>query len=158
MNLWIKKTLIGLAGVTLFAGALAGCGSRGWSNADPERETEMRNKMIERVSDRLDLDDAQKLKLNVLADEMLAQRRVMRGNGAGMRTELQSLVQGNQFDRSRAQNLLTEKTDVLQTGGPKVIDAMGDFYDSLNPAQQEQVRERLAKRGGHGRHGWWGRG
>jgi periplasmic protein CpxP/Spy len=34
-----------------------------------------------------------------------------------------------------------------------MIAAMADFYDSLNPAQQKQVRERMEHRGG-----WWGRG
>jgi Spy/CpxP family protein refolding chaperone len=41
----------------------------------------------------------------------------------------------------------------VQGQGPKVIAAMADFYDSLNPEQQQQVRERMAKR-----KGWWSRG
>lgn len=155
MKPWIKKTLIGFAGATLLVAGLSACGTRGHHERGPmsaEHVTEMRGKVIERVSDKLELNDAQKLKLGALADEMIAQRQAMRGDGADPRSELKALVAGEKFDRSRAQTLLTQKTQVVQAGGPKVIAAMADFYDSLNPAQQAQVRERLDKR-----RGWWGR-
>jgi hypothetical protein len=45
-------------------------------------------------------------------------------------------------------------TLAVQGNGPKVISAFADFYDSLDPAQQKQVREKLERRG----HGWWSRG
>ncbi len=156
MKPWFKKTLIGLAAATLLVGSLTACGSRGGhherGSMSEERVVEMRGKLMERVSDKLELNEAQKLKLGVLADEMIAQRKAMRGDSADPRTEMKALVAGEKFDRTRAQTLLTQKTEVVQAGGPKVIAAMANFYDSLNPAQQAQVRERLEKRG----H-WWGR-
>lgn len=156
MKPWIKKTLIGLAGATVLVGGLTACSGRGHHDHEsmsPERIMEMRGKVIERVSDKLELNEAQKQKLGVLADEMIAQRKAMRGDSADPRTELKALISGEKFDRSRAQTLLTQKTEVVQAGGPKVIAAMADFYDSLNPTQQAEVRERLDKR-----RGWWGRG
>jgi periplasmic protein CpxP/Spy len=155
MKPWIKKTLIGFAGATILLGGLSACGQRGGHERGPmseERVGEMRGKVIERVSDKLELNEAQKLKLGALADEMIAQRKAMRGDSADPRTEMKALVAGEKFDRSRAQTLLTQKTEVVQVGGPKVISAMADFYDSLTPAQQAQVRERLDKR-----RGWWSR-
>jgi Spy/CpxP family protein refolding chaperone len=156
MKPWIKKTLIGLAGAALLVGGLTACGSRGVhherGSMSEERMVDMRGKVIERVSSKLELNEAQKQKLGLLADEMIAQRKAMRGDSADPRTEMKALIAGNAFDRTRAQTLLTQKTEVVQAGGPKTIAAMADFYDSLNPQQQAQVRERLEKRG----H-WWGR-
>jgi protein CpxP len=156
MKLWIKKTLIGLAGATLLMGGLTACGSRGTHHErgpmSEERVVEMRTKVMERVSEKLALNEAQKQKLGLLADEMIAQRQAMRGDSADPRTEMKALVAGSTFDRARAQTLLTQKTEVVQAGGPKVIATMADFYDSLNPQQQAQVRERLEKRGR-----WWSR-
>ena len=156
MKPWIKKTLIGLAGAALLVGGLTACGSRGGhherGSMSEERMVDMRGKVIERVSSKLELNEAQKQKLGLLADEMIAQRKAMRGDSADPRTEMKALIAGNAFDRTRAQTLLTQKTEVVQAGGPKMIAAMADFYDSLNPQQQGQVRERLEKRG----H-WWGR-
>jgi Spy/CpxP family protein refolding chaperone len=156
MKPWIKKTLIGLAGAALLVGGLTACGSRGGhherGSMSEERVVEMRSKAMERVSEKLELNEAQKQKLGALADEMIAQRKAMRGDSADPRTEMRALVAGSTFDRARAERLLVQKTEVVQAGGPKVIAAMADFYDSLNPQQQGQVRERLEKRGR-----WWSR-
>lgn len=155
MKPWIKRSLIGLASVTVVLGGLTACGSRGdhargWSD---ERITEVRGKAIDRISDRLDLNAEQKAKLGVLADQMIASRKAFRGN-TDPRTDLQALVAGDKFDRSRAQQLLDQKLQAAQGNGPQMLAAFGDFYDSLNPEQQKQVREKLERRG----HGWWGRG
>lgn len=156
MTPWIKKTLIGLTSATVLVVGLTACGTRGMHHErvsmSEERVVEMRGKVMARVSDQLELNEAQKQKLGLLADEMIAQRKAMRGDSADPRSEMKALIAGNTFDRTRAQTLLTQKTTVVQAGGPKVIAAMADFYDSLNPTQQAQVRERLDKRGG-----WWGR-
>ncbi len=156
MKPWIKRSLIALTSATVVIGGLTACGSRGdhargWSD---ERVTEMRGKAVEKISDKLELNAGQKAKLEVLADEMVASRKAMRGESGDVRTELQALIAADKFDRSKAQQMLDQKTRALQGSGPKILAAFGDFYDSLNPEQQKQVRERLERRG----HGWWGRG
>lgn len=154
MKTWIKRSLIALSAVTLLGG-LAACGSHGherghWS---PERVTEMRGKVLEQAGRKLDLSEAQKQKLGTLADEMLAARSALRGSAADPRAEFKALMAGSTFDRAAAQALLTNKTQTVQAQSPKLITAMADFYDSLNPAQQQQVREFMDKRRGR-----WGRG
>ena len=63
------------------------------------------------------------------------------------RAELQALVAGDKFDKARAQTLVSEKTAAIQARSPEVIAALADFYDSLNPAQQQKVREFMQQRG-----------
>ena len=154
MKPWIKRTLIGALGATVLAGGLAACGSRGhpgdWS---PERAAEMRAKVVEKVSHKLDLDQAQKQKLALLSDEISALRKAVRGPGSDPRADFKALIAGEKFDRARAQALLDEKTQAVQGGAPKVTAALADFYDGLNPDQQKQLRGWLDRR--HG--GWWGR-
>ena len=152
MKTWIKRTLAGIFGASLLIGGLSACSRGHHAEWSPERVTEMRGKVIERVSSNLDLNDAQKQKLGVLADEMLASRTALRGKDADPRTEMKAMVAGAKFDRSRAQTMLEQKTQVVQGNGPKLITAMAEFYDSLSPEQQTKVRERLEHRG------WWGRG
>ncbi|TXT36051.1 MAG: hypothetical protein FD135_4539 [Comamonadaceae bacterium] len=153
MKPWLKKTLFGIFGATLLLGGLSACthGSHaGWSE---DRVTEVRSKVVDRISSQLDLNDAQKQKLAVLADEIMAQRTAFRGQGADPRADFKALIAGDKFDRSRAQTLLEQKTQAVQGNAPKVIAALADFYDSLNPEQQKQVRDKLEQR-----HGGWGRG
>ena len=156
MNPWIKRTLIGLTSVTVLAGGLAACGHRGQHAQGPasaEQVAEWRGKAVDRVTRKLDLTAEQRQKFEVLADKLIAQRAAMIGQSQGPRTEMRALVAGEKFDRARAQTLVGEKTAALNTKGPEVIAAAGDFYDSLNPAQQQKVRDFMQRR-----HGWWNRG
>jgi len=156
MKTWIKRSLIGLTAATVLVGVLTACGSRGdhargWSE---ERVSEMRGKAVEKISRKLELNADQKQKLGLLADEMIASRKVLRGDAADPRAELKALVAGDKFDRNQAQALLDQKMQVMQGKAPQMLSAFGNFYDSLNAEQQQEIRERMEKRG----HGWWGRG
>ena len=155
MKPWIKKTLMGLFGASIAVGGLTACSSshhhRGPMSA--EKMADMRGKVVARVSSKLDLNDAQKQKLNVLADKMEAQRTAFIGKTADPRAEMQAVVAGDKFDRVRAQTLLEEKTRAVQANSPEVMNALADFYDSLNPDQQQKVRELMQRR-----KGWMARG
>lgn len=155
MKTWIKRTVIGAAAI-LTLGTLAACGhhhGRGpWTDA---QVTELRGKAVERISGRLDLTAVQKTKLDALADALIAQRQALRGEaGREPRAELRALIAGDRFDRTQAQALLQARTAAVQGQGPKVVEAMAEFYDSLSSAQQAQVRALMDKRGRWG----WGRG
>jgi len=153
MKPWIKRTLYGVFGATILVGGLSAC-SRGhhgqWSE---QNVTEVRGKVIAKVSSKLDLNEAQKQKLGVLADEIIASRTAFRGKDSDPRVEIQAMMSGNKFDRTRAQAMLAQKTQVVQGNGPKMIAALADFYDSLNLEQQKLVREKMERR-----KGWFDRG
>lgn len=156
MNSWIKKSLIGFASATVLLGSLTACGGgghhgEGWS---AERVTEARGKAVSRISGKLDLDEAQKQKLGVLADQFIASRSAFRGDDADPRADFRAMIAGEKFDRTAALTMLEKKTESIQGNAPQTINALADFYDSLNPEQQELVRDKLEKRG----RGWWGRG
>ena len=156
MKSWIKRTLFGVVGASVLLGGLTGCGTRGdgprWQ-ASAEESAQFRGKMIERVSSKLDLNAEQKQRLTVLAEKLHAQRLALMGDKPNPRADLQALVAGERFDRARAQTLVAEKTAALTSQSPEVIAAMGDFYDSLNPAQQQKVREFMNRGRRWGRHG-----
>ena len=155
MKPWIKRTLTGLFGATIVVGGLTACSS-GHDHRGPmtaEKISEVRGKVVDRVSSKLDLNDGQKQKLNVLADKMEAQRTAFVGKAADPRAEMQAIVSGDKFDRARAQSLLEEKTRAVQANSPEVITALADFYDSLNAEQQQKVRDLMQRH-----KGWMARG
>jgi protein CpxP len=156
MKPWIKRSLLAVTGISIAIGGLTACGTRGQHERgamSAERMAEMRGKVVERITSKLDLNAQQQQKLNVLADKMQAQRATLIGQTTDPRAELNALVAGEKFDRTRALNLLNEKTRAVQSTGPEVIQALADFYDSLNPTQQAEVREHMGKR-----RGWFSRG
>jgi Spy/CpxP family protein refolding chaperone len=156
MKTWIKRTLIGVFGASVLIGGMAACSHRGhyggygWGAMTEEDAAKMKARMIEKAGSRLDLDDAQKAKLGVLADKLRAQRNALVGSTTDPRADLQSLVAGATFDRAKARSLIEAKTGAITTQSPEVIAAMADFYDSLRPEQQAKVREFMASRG----RGW----
>jgi len=152
MKRWFKRSLFGIAGAALLAGSLAGCGGHrhGWSGSEQDR-AEFRARMVERVGSKLELDAAQKQKLAVLAEKLQAQRAALRGGG-DPRAEFRSLFAGARLDQAQAKKLVDDKTAAVQAGSPEVIAAAADFFDNLNPAQQQKVRDfmdrpRWARRG-----------
>ncbi len=155
MKRWIRNTLIATFGGAIVLGGLSACGGRGDHAHGPmsaERLAEKRGHVIERVSRKLDLDATQKQRLDVLADKLLAQRAALIGQTTNPRAEWQALVQGDKFDRTRAQLLLEDKTRAIALHSPEVVSALADFYDSLRPEQQKTVREMSERRG------WFRRG
>lgn len=158
MKTWIRRSLIGLAAVTLTLGGLAACGHRsGWGPGGHGPMTEaqigqMRERMVDRIGSELALDATQKQHLQALADQLIAQRKALAGAaGTDPRSEWQALIAGPRLDVARAQALVSDKTEAIRLQSPAVIAAAATFYDSLQAAQQEKVRQFLQQRGrGHG--------
>ncbi len=152
----LKRTVFGLLGAALLVGGLAACGHREHefgAKLSPEQYAQKRDKMVDRAASKLDLNDEQKKRLATLGDKLYAQRMAFIGQTQDPRAEIKALVAGDKFDAARAQALVNEKTAALQNGSPEVIAALADFYNSLNPDQQQKVRGYL-----DGRGSWFHRG
>ena len=113
----------------------------------PEEYSQKRDKMVSKAASKLDLNDDQKKRLATLGDKLYEQRTALIGQTKDPHAEMKALVAGATIDKARAQTLVTEKTTALQTKSPEVIAALADFYDSLNPAQQQKVRDYMEGRG-----------
>ena len=147
MKTWIKRSLIGLALTTALVGGLAVAhGTHRWHHFSDADMAQMKVRMVDRIGSKLALDATQKAKLERLADELQAQRQALRAGSGEPRAELQALIAGTTFDRAKASSLLNAKIGAVQAQGPGVISALADFYDSLKPEQQAQVRDFMARR------------
>ena len=153
MKLWLKRTLVGVFGASILVGGLAACGHghhRGLNMSEAD-SAKLRERVLERAGKELELDEAQKQRLAVLADKLREQRLALMGTGADPRAEIQTLVWGPKFDREHAQAFVEAKTSALRSKSPEVIAAAADFFDSLRPEQQQQVRDFINRRHGWGR-------
>jgi Spy/CpxP family protein refolding chaperone len=152
----LKRTLLGLFGVTLVVGSLSACGHRPHeygAQLSAEEYAQKRDKVVDKVASRLDLNEDQKKRLAVLGDKLYEQRTALIGQTKDPRAEMKALVAGDKFDAARAQALINDKTAALNAKSPEVVAALADFYNSLNTAQQQKVRDYLE---GRGRWFHWG--
>lgn len=145
------KTTLAVLGAAILIGGLTACGGhRGWNSMSTADSAQMRERMLERAGNELKLDDAQKQRLAVLADKLRDSRSAVMG-ASDPRADVQALVAGPKFDRNGAQALVEAKTAAVRGKSPEVITAAADFFDSLKPEQQQQVREFMSKRRDHNR-------
>lgn len=149
MNRFIKRIAAGVGIVTL-VGGLAACGP--WSHrGDPE---DMAQYVVEKATKLLTLNDAQVAKLNTLKEQILNARTTLHDAHTKTRTQALALLDQSTFDRSQALALIASHTQLMNNTAQPVINAFGDFYDSLTPEQQQTLRkeiaDRMEKHHGHG--------
>ena len=153
MKPWIKRTLFGLFGASILMGSLSACGHRhhgaGMAPMSAEDAAKWRERVMDRATKELQLDDAQKQRLGVVFDKLREQRNALVGATTHPRAEMGALIAGDKFDRARAQALVEEKTGAIRGKSPEVIAATAEFFDGLKPEQQQKLREFLSKRRGH---------
>ena len=152
----LKRSLIVALGATLLVGGLSACGHRSHdysASMSAEQYAQKRDKLVDKAANKLDLNADQKKRLTTLGDKMFEQRTAFIGTTKDPRAEMKALVAGDKFDTTRAQALITDKTAALQVKSPEVVAALADFYNSLNPTQQQKVRDLM-----DGRGHWFGRG
>jgi len=152
MNTWLKQTLIGAAAAVALIGSIAA-----YSQAEPrfhggppsaEDVAGHQARMLEHISKSLDLDTAQKARLQALSTQLHAQHDSLMGTGTDPHARMKALIAGNTFDRAGAQALVDEKVATLKANSPALIAAAGDFFDSLRPDQQQKVRDFMSKHHG----------
>jgi Spy/CpxP family protein refolding chaperone len=167
---WLKRTLVSVAACAALAGSIAahsqnapheGFGHRG--PPTPEQVAAHEAHILDRIGKSLALDAGQAAKLKVLADTLEAQRPAppAPGSAGDPRQRLESLIAGRTFDRAGAQRIADEHVARIQASVPALIKAAGDFFDSLNPTQQQLVRNYAERHHGFmglGGHGPRGRG
>jgi Spy/CpxP family protein refolding chaperone len=153
---WLKRTLLGVAVTTALLGSLAAYSAEGGDfhhgPPTPEQMAQHEAMMLTHIGKKLNLDANQAAKLKVLADLFMAQHTPPAA-GTDPHAAEKALIAGNTFDRAGAQNLLNQHIAKMQANGPAIIAATGDFYDSLNATQQQEVRDLAAKH-----HGFFGLG
>jgi Spy/CpxP family protein refolding chaperone len=154
MKTWLKRTLVGVAVSSALFGSIAAYSQGvGFHHGPPSTEQMAQHeaRMLEHIGKRLNLDATQAAKLKALGDLMLADHAPQAG--ADPHAAMAALIAGNTFDRAGAQALVTRHVAKIQADSPALITAAGDFFDSLDAAQQAQVREFAAKH-----HGFFGPG
>ena len=150
----VRRIVFGILGATVIAVGLSACAhhrEHNWgAKLTQEQFVQQRDRMVDRAARKLDLNAEQKKLLTAVGDKLFEQRKAMLGQTTDPRAELKSLIAGPRLDSAKAQALIMDKTTVLQTKSPETLLALAAFYDSLNPAQQQKVRDLM-----DGHRGWF---
>ena len=98
-------------------------------------------KLVKKLGSKLDLDGAQKAKLEAVKTTLLAKHAEMKGKRAGHLNDVLGLIRAEKLDKAKVNALIDEAQKARAEAKDKLLDQVADFHDSLRPEQ----REKLAK-------------
>ncbi len=136
--------LVAVAGVLLIGGVA--WAKYGGYCGGPER-------IVERVSKELELDQAQKGKLESIGQSLGEMREQWRQRRGETRDQVLSLLDGPGFDRERAAELIEERHSVWRERGDLLLTRFADFSDSLDDGQRQKLRTLIEEKTSHRWHG-----
>jgi Spy/CpxP family protein refolding chaperone len=145
-----KRTILLLAGGTLLAVGIAAC-NHGIHFGTPEERGDW---MVEKVTKELELNTTQQTNLSEVKDEFLELRKTMRSGREQHRADILAMLQQPTLDRNKANEIVSYHVDTINTRSPAIIDAIGNFYDSLDNEQRAELRELMEHKMEHHRHRW----
>lgn len=134
MKNWFKKIVMGLSVVGLVAG-LSACG--------PKTPEERQAKMVERISDKLDLTQEQVPYAERMVASMMKTREQLREHRKENIADIRTMVMSDQMDKAQVNAMIDQKTAVLQANRDDMIDSLIAFHGVLTPEQKEEIDEKL---------------
>jgi len=142
-----RKLLITLGLVATVGAGLVACGHH---NNDPASRADY---VVSKLDRRLDLDENQHQQLLHLKDVVLEAIGDVDARRAEKQRNLDELLSQPTLDQARVLALVEQHTAEVNSKAPQIVTALAGFYDSLNPEQQTELKEKaLEYHQDH--HGW----
>lgn len=131
--------------VALIIGA---CTSK-YCHRSPEKHAQW---MVEKVTDKLDLNQVQQEKIKDLSQVILTARQAMKSEKEQKHKDILAMLEQPKLDRSQVLNKFNQHIDKFQLQAPAVVNSFGDFYDTLSDEQREKLRDKLKDHFEHHHH------
>jgi len=132
-----KRTIIYMAGGALLFSGVVAC-NHGMHFGSPEERGEW---MVQKSTKELNLNETQESMLVGVKDVFIDARKTMRGNRVQHSADVIAMFNQPTFDRDKANEIVVQHIETVNSRAPIIIDAIGNFYDSLDDAQRAVLRE-----------------
>ena len=142
----IALSAIGL----LLAGAVTACG-KGHFRMSPEKRAQY---FMEKATEELKLSEPQVAKLSVVKDELLAAKQQMGVQRKATQETLLEMLDQSTMDRERILSMVQQRTQEVNDKAPRVVAALGDFYDTLSPEQRQKLKDEVQHHMDHRNRHW----
>jgi Spy/CpxP family protein refolding chaperone len=125
---WIAVPLVAILGV-----GAAGAGFKHYGgHHNPER-------MVERISDRLELSVVQRQKLDVIKDALVDSRQELHQEREIAMNQLITEVKNPEMDASRIMDLIDERKARIYDIAPRLLGPIVEFHNSLDDGQRAKI-------------------
>ncbi len=120
---------------------LAGCGRQG-CRQDPAQRAEW---VARKIASELDLNDAQKVKLDIVKQEILAHLEKGKQEREEASRTILAQIRSKQLDTEKLQALLERRHKRMEEISPSVLKKIADFHASLTAEQKEKAAQKFEK-------------
>jgi predicted phosphoribosyltransferase len=79
--------------------------------------------------------------LSEVKNEFLDMRKTMQTNREQTKTDIQAMLKQPTLDRNKVNSIVSQHIETIHSRSPVIIDAIGNFYDSLDDTQRAELRE-----------------
>ena len=143
-----KRTFIYMTGIALLTTSIVAC-----NRGTPEERGE---RMVQKITEELALTEMQQTNLSEVKDRFLEMRKTMQSNREQTKTDIQLMLKKPTLDRDMVNTIVNQHIETVHSGSPAIINAIGDFYDSLDDMQRAEIREFVEDKMEHGhRRPFW---
>ena len=97
--------------------------------------------MVQKITEELALTETQQSNLSEVKDAFLEMRKTMQSNREQTKTDIKLMLQQPTLDRDMANSIVNQHIETIHAGSPVIINAIADFYDSLDDTQRTEIRE-----------------
>jgi len=132
-----KRAIIVITSGVLLIGGVAACKHKMHSASAEERG----EWVVEKVSEELELNDNQRVKLVAVKDEFLDMRKTIRSDRTQTRAEVLDMLKQPTLDREKMNAIVSQKIATINARSPAIVDAIGNFFDSLDDSQRAELSE-----------------
>lgn len=140
---------LGLLGATAVALGLAACGRYSCRHhGDPAQRAEW---ITKKIASELDLNEAQKAKLELVKQEFLAQREKGKQEREEAFQTILAQIRSKQLDTEKLQALIEQRHKRMGEAAPSVLKKIADFHASLSDEQKEKAAQKVEKFHSHWR-------
>jgi uncharacterized membrane protein len=140
---------LGLVAAAIGALGVAGCGRYGCRHGhDPAQRADW---IAKKIASELDLNDAQKAKLDLIKQEFLAQREKGKQEREEAFQTLLAQIRSKQLDTEKLQALIDRRHKHMEEVAPTVLKKIADFHASLSDEQKEKAARKFEKFHSHWR-------
>lgn len=130
-----KRSIAMIAGGALITVGVVAC-NHGMHFGTAEERGEW---MVQKVSKELALNPVQQARLEAVKAGFLEMRSSMRSDREQTRSEVMAMLQQPTLDRDKANAIVAQYLEKAGTQSPRIIDAIADFYDSLDDEQRAEL-------------------
>jgi Spy/CpxP family protein refolding chaperone len=102
--------------------------------------------MVRYISFKLDFNDEQEEKLSVIRNEIKIIREETLAQRDADKAEMLTLIQAEQLDTERLQQLLDQQLNSIQDNSPRLFPLLADLHMTLDSEQREDLVAMMSKK------------